>query len=117
MQVLLNLLGFTQKSTQHFCDLAMLETMPELQAALVNPQSDARKKIECIWVDGAGEEGPSHEEVKFLWTARHLEKGSMATVVTTRSSGSSYLNHIELQNGCLALAHSNVFIASTLGGT
>ena len=30
---------------------------------------------------------------------------------------SSYLNHVELQNSCLALAHANLFIPSTLGGT
>ena len=50
-------------------------------------------------------------------TARHLEKDSIATLVTTRSSGSSYLNWVELQNGCLSLAHSNIFIPSTLGGS
>ena len=83
----------------------MLETMPEHQPAFVNPQSGVRKEIECIRVDGAGDKGPSHDELKFLWTARQLEKGSMATVVTTQSSGSGYLNRLELQNGCLALAH------------
>ena len=40
----------------------------------------------------------------------------MATLVTTRSSGSSYLNRVELQNGCLSLGHSNTFIPSTLAG-
>ena len=39
------------------------------------------------------------------------------TLVSSRSSGSSYLNRVELQNGCLALAHTNLFIPSTLGGS
>ena len=39
---------------------------------------------------------------------------SVKALVTTRSSGSSYLNKVELQNGCLAKAHS---IPSTLGGS
>ena len=52
-------------------------------------------------------------------TSRHLDKGStcITTLVTTHSSGSSYLNKVELQNGCLALIHSNLFIPSTLGGS
>ena len=37
-------------------------------------------------MDGAADEGPSHVEVQFLWTARHLEKGTIATLVTRRSS-------------------------------
>lgn len=41
----------------------------------------------------------------------------MATLITTRSSGSSYLNRVELQNGCLSLGHSNTFIPSTLAGS
>ena len=42
---------------------------------------------------------------------------SVATLVSTRCSGCSYLNRVELQNGCLALAHANLFIPSTLKGT
>ena len=38
------------------------------------------------------------------------------TLVASHSSGSSYLNRVELQNGCLALAHANLFIPSTLSG-
>ena len=37
--------------------------------------------------------------------------------MTTRSSGSSYLNRVELQNGCLSLGHAGLFIPSTLGGS
>lgn len=108
---------YPKNPTQHMCDLELLETIPEIQPAFVSPKNGQRKLIECIRVDGASYEGPSHEEIQFLWTARHLEKGSIATLVTTRSSGSSYLNRVELQNGCLSLAHSNIFIPSTLEGS
>ena len=37
--------------------------------------------------------------------------------MTIRSSGASYLNRVELQNGCLALAHANLFIPSNLNGS
>ena len=47
---------------------------------------------------------------------RVLLRSKVATLVTTRS-GSSYLNRVELQNGCLSLAHSNIFIPSTLAGS
>ena len=59
----------------------------------------------------------STEEVQFYWTQRHILHGKIATLVTTRSSGSSYLNRIELQNGCLSRGHSGTFIPSTLGGS
>ncbi len=75
------------------------------------------KQIECIRVDGASDEGPSHDEVRFWWSVRHLEHGKLATLVSSRSSGCSYLNRVELQNGCLALGHTNLFIPSTLGGS
>jgi hypothetical protein len=47
----------------------------------------------------------------------YLINGTKATMVTTRSSGSSYKNRVELQNRCLALAHANLFIPSTLNGS
>ena len=105
---------YPKNPTQHMCDRDMLETTPEIQPAFVNSLTGERKLIECIRVDGAGDERPLHEEVQFLWTSRHLDK---ATLVTTCSSGSSYLNRVELQNGCLSQAHSNMFIPSTLGGS
>lgn len=73
--------------------------------------------IKCIRVDGANDEGPSHLEVQFWWTERHLQQANVVTLVTTRSSGSSYLNRVELQNGCLSRAHSNLFLPSTLHGS
>lgn len=108
---------YPKNPSQHSADLTMLEARPELHTAFLNPTTGASKAIECIRVDGAGDEGPSHLEVQYLWTARHLEKGSLATLVSTRCSGCSYLNRVELQNGCLALAHSNLFIPSTLNGS
>ena len=47
-------------------------------------------------------------------TERHIQSRKAATLVTTRSSGSSYLNRVELQNGSLALGHYNAYIPSTL---
>jgi hypothetical protein len=86
----------------------MLENEPDYKSCLKNKPTD------CIRVDGAGDEGPIHAEVQFSWTERHLEQEKVCTLVTTRSSGSSYLNRVELQNGCLAVAHSNIFIPSTI---
>ena len=57
-----------------------------------------------------------HHMRKFWWTARHIESGNLVTFFSSRSSGSSYLNRVELQNGCLAQGHSNLFIPSTLNG-
>ena len=55
--------------------------------------------------------------MQFWWAACHLAKGRVATLVTTRSSGSSYLNRVELHNGCLSLGHASTFIPSTLAGS
>ena len=71
----------------------------------------------CVRVDGCHGEGPTHKEVQFWWTCYHLDKASRVLILTTRDSGSSNKNRVELQNGCLALAHSNLFIPSTLNGS
>lgn len=73
--------------------------------------------IDYVRVDGATDEGPSHEEVQFWWAAHHLEEGKLASLLTSRSSGSSFFNRVELQNCCLSLGHANLFIPSTLGGS
>ena len=73
------------------------------------------KAVDCIRVDD-GDEGPSHHKVQFHWTERSFFLGKKATLVTTRQRGGSYLNLVEMQNGCLALAHRNLFIPSTLTG-
>ncbi len=106
-----------KKSCQHAADLRMLETRDELKHVFVNPETGDEKAVDCIRVDGASDEGPSHEEVQYYWTERHLLRKKVATLITTRSSGSSYLNRVELQNGCLSKGHSNTFIPSTLAGT
>ena len=108
---------FPKNPTQHLQDLEMLENTVKLRSAFINPLTNEKKFIECIRVDGASDEGPSHEEVQFVWTARHISKPTLATLVTARNSGSSYLNRVELQNGCLAVAHANLFIPSTLSGS
>ena len=99
---------FPKNPAQHMSDLEMLEKSTELQEAFLNPDTQQPKKIECIRVDGASDEGPLHQEVQFWWALRHLTKPTLVTLVTTRNSGSSYLNRVELQNGCLSLAHANL---------
>ncbi|CAB4038298.1 Chromatin modification-related YNG2, partial [Paramuricea clavata] len=74
------------------------------------------KEIECVRVDGATDEGRSHAEVQFIWCERHVNRKTKVTLVTTRCIGDSYLNRVELQNGCLSRGHSNTFIPSTLHG-
>ena len=102
---------FEKNPARHAADLKMLHSLPILQSALQN------KPVECIRVDGASDEGPSHQEVQFMWTERHLKMGKLCTVVTSRFSGGSYLNRVELLNGCLAISHSNLFIPSTILGS
>lgn len=75
------------------------------------------KQIDCIRVDGAADEGPGHESIQFWWTLWHVTQSKAVTLVTTRCSGSSYLNRVELQNGSLSLGHANTFIPSTLNGS
>ena len=84
---------------QHFSDLVMLSTEPDLKSVFANFLSGTDKEIDCIRVDGATDEGPSHEVVQYWWTEWHFRKKKAATLVTSRSSGSSYLNRVELQNG------------------
>ena len=60
---------------------------------------------------------PATKKFNFFWTMRHFENPTAVTLVSARNSGASYLNRVELQNGCLALGHANLFIPSTLGGS
>jgi hypothetical protein len=101
--------NYEKTPTQHYIDLNMLETKI--------PNYITGKPIDCIQVDGAGDEGPGHVEVQFLWTEWHLQKTKTCTIVTTRNSGGSYLNPVELMNGCIAKAHANLYIPSTLTGS
>ena len=88
----------------------MVEKLEEMKPWVLN------KPIDCIRVDGSSDEGPAHLEVPFLWTELHLQRSKVCAVVTTRHSGGSYLNKVELMNGYLAIAQSNLYIPSTLSG-
>lgn len=107
--------GLHEKNApQHLADLEMLSTKKELRPTFFNTQTNLPKEIEFIRVDGGHDECPSHCEVQYWWTVHHLKSETVATMVTSRNSGASYKNRVELQNGCLALAHANLFIPSTL---
>ena len=108
--------GLHEKSpSQHAADLQLVEQLDVVKKAFF--VEDHSKEIEFIRVDGGSDEGPSHHEVQFLWTERHVARSTKVTMVTTRCSGDSYLNRVELQNGCLSKGHSNTFIPSTLCGS
>ena len=106
-----------KNAAQHFVDTKMIQEKEMIKPAFVNPETNQMKDFECVRVDGAGDEGPSHLEVLYWWTRRHLECKTTATLVTSRNSGASFRNRVELQNGCLALGHANLFIPSTLNGS
>ena len=105
---------YPKNPAQHAADFKKLASVLELEPAFSNHCTGLPKRVACIRVDGAGDEGPGHVEVQYWWTLHHIEMYTEATLVTSRSSGSSYLNRVELQNGCLSLAHTNLFILSTL---
>jgi len=46
-----------------------LKTSSAFQPAFADPLTGQPMPVYCIRVDGARDEGPSHEEVQFLWTA------------------------------------------------
>ena len=99
---------FQKNAAQHSADFKMISASDLI---------DVNKPVECIRVDGASDEGPSHSEVQFYWTERHMQRGNTFTCVSTRYSGGSYLNKVELMNGCISQAHANTFIPSTLTGS
>ena len=101
---------YPKDPSQHISDLYMMSRMEEYEL-------DMHKPIDCIRVDGASDEGPTHLEVQFLWTEWHLKMSKVCTMVTARYAGGSYLNRVELMNGCLTRAHSNMFIPSTIHGS
>ena len=55
---------FPKNLAQHFSDLQMLSELPEFSTVFYT-NSGSPKQIECVRVDGATDEGPSHEEVKY----------------------------------------------------
>ena len=89
-----------KNSEQHYSDLQMLSEMDSLKTIFENKHTHSPKEIDCIRVDGASDECPAHEVVQYWWTEWHIAHAKVATIVTSRSSGSSYLNRVELQNGC-----------------
>lgn len=103
--------SFNKHPSQHASDLKFLKTTDEFKDYL------SGKTVDCIRVDGASDERPSILEVQFVWTEIHLEEEKVCTCVTARNSGGSFLKRVELVNGCIARAHSNIFIPSTLNGS
>ena len=106
-----NHFSFQKNPSQHAADFKFLKTTPEFTDLL------SGKSIDCIRVDDATDERPSILEVQFMWTEVHLTEEKVCTCLTARNSGGSFLNRVELVNGCIARAHSNVFIPSTLNGS
>ena len=51
-------------------------------AARKDPDTNCPKRIECIRVDGASDEGPSHLEVQFWWCKRPLDMSHWLLLVT-----------------------------------
>lgn len=73
---------FPQNPAQHYADILMLEKHEDMKPAYLNPLTGKQKDIECIRVDGGGDEGPVHEEVQYWWTKRHLIKGTKTMMVS-----------------------------------
>ena len=99
---------------QHAADLEMLQAHYEIK--FCGKETGLPKEIECVRVDSGNDEAPCFEEVQFWWTKRHYERPTRVQLVTSRHSGGSNLNRVELQNGCEVKARSNLFIPSTLNG-
>ena len=103
--------SFKKNPSQHAADFKFLKATQEFKDYV------SGKPVDCIRVDGATDERPSIQEVQFLWTEVHLVEEKICTCLTARNSGGSFLNRVELVNGCIARAHSNAFIPSTLNGS
>lgn len=84
---------YPKNPAQHAADMRMLENHSEFIEHLKD------KEFDCIRSDGAHDENPAGLETQFMWTERHMASSKTCTVVTTRHSGGSYLNRVELQNG------------------
>lgn len=50
--------------SQHFSDLLMLSAVEELKPVFQNLETGCSKSIDCVRVDGATDEGPSHHQVQ-----------------------------------------------------
>jgi hypothetical protein len=102
---------------QHSADLNDLQLNEEINHVFVNSNTGKPKEIECVRVDSGGDEALYHEEIQFWWTLRHMQRPTRMQLVTSRYSGGSSLNRVELQNGCEVKARAGLFIPSTLNGT
>ena len=107
---------YPKKPAQHFADLKMAAEKEVFSPVFKNSATGLPKSIEVIHFDGAGDEGPSYEEVRYWWTERRLLRPTQVTLVTARESGGRFKNLVELQNGCLTRAHTGLFMPSSLKG-
>ena len=97
----------SKNPAQHAHDLNVIEAYDEIKPVFFNPVTGNRKSKICVRVDGGHDEGPAHQEVQFWCTNYHLRTASRTLILTTRESGSHNRNYrVELQNGCLAVAHT-----------
>ena len=110
-------LSHNKNVAQHAADLEMTQQCDEFLCIFYNRDTETLKEIGCIRADNGHDEAPCFEEIQFWWAKRHLEKPTRVQLVTSRHSGGSNLNRVELQNGCEVKAHSDLFIPSTLNGT
>jgi len=70
----------------------MLAEKPDLYPAFHNVTREALKPIDYIRVNGGMDEGSGHEDVQFLWTEWHFKHQKLATLCTSQSAGSSYID-------------------------
>ena len=68
---------FPKNPAQHFSYLKMLEGSECVQP---NPTTGSLKQIECVRFEGATDEGPSHLEVQYWWTLRHIQHLTLVPV-------------------------------------
>ena len=96
---------FSKSPSQHAADFDMLQKKEELKNVFLQPSGNP-KNILCVRVDGASDESPSHEEVQFFWARDHMLNKRLATLVSTRSSGSSFLNRLTAIDALLRQARA-----------
>ena len=56
---------FPKNPAQHYADMFLLEKQEEIRPAFVNPLTGKPKEVECVRVNGGGDEGPTHEQVQY----------------------------------------------------
>lgn len=74
------------------------------------------KEFDCICCDGVYDENLVGLEIQFMWIERYMVFSKICIIVIICYSGGSYLNRVELQNGCLVLVYSYFFISLTFNG-